>query len=106
MNYRAIAPGGLLALGLLLMACPTGYAQERAYGPMTQGQRGQQEAQRHMDRGMAQRDMRGMGDAERGRMSPEERRQLRRDIQDAGREIYPPAYQGQGRGEQRRGGRK
>lgn len=24
------------------------------------------------------------------RMSPEERRQLRRDIRDAGREIYPP----------------
>jgi hypothetical protein len=35
-----------------------------------------------------QRDMRAPGEPERGRMSPDERRQLRRDIQDAGREIY------------------
>jgi hypothetical protein len=35
-----------------------------------------------------QRDMRPPGEPDRGRMSPDERRQLRRDIQDAGRDIY------------------
>jgi hypothetical protein len=35
-----------------------------------------------------QRDTRPPGETERGRMSPDERRQLRRDIQDAGRDIY------------------
>jgi hypothetical protein len=38
-----------------------------------------------------QRDMRPPGEAERGRMSPDERRQLRRDIQNAGRDIYRQA---------------
>jgi len=31
------------------------------------------------------------GEAPPPRMSPEERKQLRRDVKDAGREIYPPA---------------
>lgn len=36
------------------------------------------------------RDQRPPGDSPRGqRLSPEERRQLRRDIHDAGRDIYP-----------------
>ena len=46
---------------------------------------------------MPQRDMRGMrgvGAGDPGRMSPDERRQLRRDIQDAGKDIYRPVRQG------------
>ena len=103
MKLRAIASGGLLALSAMLMASAATYAQERIFGPVPQDQRGQQDAQQRAERGMPPRDMR---DAERGRMNPEERRQLRRDIQDAGREIYRPAHQGQRRGEQRREGRR
>ncbi len=39
-------------------------------------------------REMPRREMRPAPDTNRGRMSPDERRQLRRDIQDAGRDIY------------------
>ena len=49
--------------------------------------------QRETERRMPQRELRGADEGERGRMSPEERRQLRRDIQDAGRDIYRPAQQ-------------
>lgn len=38
---------------------------------------------------------RGSGETER-RMSADERRQLRRDIQDAGKDIYRPVRQGRG----------
>jgi len=34
------------------------------------------------------RDVRGSGEADRNRMSPDERQQLRRDIQGAGKDIY------------------
>jgi len=44
--------------------------------------------QREADRPAPQRETRAPGAADRGRMSPDERRQLRRDIQDAGRDIY------------------
>ncbi len=36
---------------------------------------------------------RGEGATDRGRMSADERRQLRRDIQDAGKDIYRPVRQ-------------
>lgn len=44
--------------------------------------------QREADRFGPQRETRAPGEADRGRMSPDERRQLRRDIQDAGRDLY------------------
>jgi hypothetical protein len=44
--------------------------------------------QREADRPAPQRDTRAPGEADRGRMSADERRQLRRDIQDAGKDIY------------------
>ena len=59
---------------------------------------------RGADRPMPQRDMRGSDETDRGRMSTDERRQLRRDIQDAGKDIYRPAPQGRGDG--RRSGRR
>jgi hypothetical protein len=48
------------------------------------------------DRGADHREMRGPGEMPHGqRMSPDERRQLRRDINDAGRDLYrePPGRQ-------------
>jgi hypothetical protein len=55
-----------------------------------------------------QRDMRPPGEPDRGRMSPDERRQLRRDIQDAGRDIYHRDQQAPRRDQQapRRSGRR
>ena len=52
--------------------------------------------EREAEKSAPRREMRGPGDAERGRMNPEERRQLRRDIQDAGKDIYRPAPQKRG----------
>jgi hypothetical protein len=64
--------------------------------------------QREADRPAPQRDARAPGEADRGRMSPDERRQLRRDIQDAGRDIYHRDQQAPRRNQQapRRSGRR
>jgi hypothetical protein len=58
------------------------------FRPFTQNQPSWFGPRREADRPAPQRDMRAPDDANRGRMSPDERRQLRRDIQDAGRDIY------------------
>jgi hypothetical protein len=47
------------------------------------------------------RDLRGSGEADRNRMSPDERQQLRRDIQGAGKDIYHRDRQTSG-GQQRK----
>ncbi len=52
-------------------------------------------------REMSQRELRQAPDMNRGRMSPDERRQLRRDIQDAGRDIYQRDRQAPRRGQRR-----
>jgi hypothetical protein len=49
--------------------------------------------ERETERSAPGRETRGGGEAERSRMNPDERRQLRRDIQDAGRDIYRQAPQ-------------
>jgi hypothetical protein len=63
---------------------------ERGSGfrPFAQAQPSRPEPRREVARPVPQRDLRGSGDADRGRMNPDERRQLRRDIQDAGKDIY------------------
>jgi len=83
----------LLALTLALAAPPSFAARgEREAGPAADGQqqiwlRNQRDSGRYVD----QREVRGDQSAARAqRLSPEERRQLRRDIRDAGRELYPP----------------
>jgi len=89
----------VLGLGLLVAAAaipaaaaPFGYGGN--FRPYMQNQRSWPGPQREADRRTPQRemppqrDMRVPGEADRGRMSPDERRQLRRDIQDAGRDIY------------------
>ena len=64
------------------------FEQEMRFRPFVQAQRPRPEPQRAAARPEPQRDLRGLGEADRGRMSPDERRQLRRDIQDAGKDIY------------------
>jgi hypothetical protein len=80
------------------------FGQEMRFRPLIQAQRPQPEPQRDAARPVPQRDPRAPGEADRGRMNPDERRQLRRDIQDAGKAIYHPAQQGRGDG--RRSGRR
>jgi hypothetical protein len=91
-------------------ALPAGaFAQGMGFRLPAQDQRSQPAPQRGAEPPMPQRDMRGMGDGDgergHGRMSPEQRRQLRQDIQDAGKDIYRAPREGRG-GEQRRSGRR
>jgi hypothetical protein len=58
--------------------------------------------QRGADRFAPSREARAPGEADRGRMSEDERRQLRRDIQDAGKDIYQRDRPAPPRREQRR----
>lgn len=89
------------------MAIPAGagaFGQEMGIRPLVRDQRSRPEPQRAAEQPRPQRDTHGADTTERGRMNPEERRQLRRDIQDAGKDIYRPARQGQG--DSRRSGRR
>jgi hypothetical protein len=89
----------VLLLPLAALAVPPALAQSWPGAPPGVPQRGELSRQVPPpgtplvpDRG-EYRDVRNPGDMPRGdRMSPDERRQLRRDINDAGRELYrePP----------------
>lgn len=78
-----------LALALVLTAFDAS-ARDIRWLREEQGNAGR-EQQRPMPEPWQQRQQAGPGEERRPeqRMSPEERRQLRRDIRDAGREIYP-----------------
>jgi hypothetical protein len=82
---------GLIAGGVPIAATAGPFERGMGWAPSVQDQRSRPGPQREAERPAPQRDMRVPGDADRGRMNPDERRQLRRDIQDAGREIYRPA---------------
>lgn len=94
----------LLVLGWGLMAAlaamPAAAAPFDSGGdvrPFMQNRPSRPDPRREVERpAPQQRDAHPPGEADRARMSPEERRQLRRDIQDAGRDIYRPARQGRG----------
>jgi len=58
------------------------------FRPFVQDQRPRPEPQRAAERSAPQRETRAPGETDRGRMNPDERRQLRRDIQDAGKDLY------------------
>jgi hypothetical protein len=103
-KFLTIISCGLIAAGIAYPAGAGAFGQEMGFRPLAQDQRPRPEQQRGADQPMPQRDMRGTDANERRRMNPEERRQLRRDIQDAGKDIYRPARQE--RGEQRRSGRR
>jgi hypothetical protein len=98
----AVFCGGLIAAALAGPAAAGPFEREMAFRLFVQDRRPWPEPQRdaarlppqrdwsapQRDWPTPQRDWRAPGDADRGRMSPDERRQLRRDIQDAGRDIY------------------
>jgi len=69
------------------------------FRPYAQQQRPRPEPQRDADRRQPQ-PQRDAGQNERGRLSPEERQKLRRDIHDAGKDLY----RGQGPGQRQRRG--
>lgn len=65
------------------------YGRGPGFRPFAQVQQSPRpEPQREAARPEPQRDTRAPSESDRGRMSPDERRQLRRDIQDAGKDIY------------------
>lgn len=69
--------------------------------PPGKEQRSRSGTQRGAEKSVPQRETRPQGAADRGRMNQDERRQLRRDIQDAGKDIYQRERQSPGN-EQRR----
>jgi hypothetical protein len=78
----------LIAAAIATPAAADPFERGTGFRPFVQDQRPRPEPQRDADRPPPPRDTRAPGEAERGRMSPDERRQLRRDIQDAGKDIY------------------
>lgn len=97
MKFLNIVFCGLVAAGVANPAGAGPFGQETGFRLSVQDQRsppdpqrGAQQPMQQRDTGppMPQRDMRGADANDRGRMSSDERRQLRRDIQDAGRDIY------------------
>ena len=60
----------------------------RQNAPQRQQQQQQPNQQREEQQRPSRRDEGNAGEQQRQRLSPEERRQLRRDIHDAGRDIY------------------
>lgn len=91
MKFLTIVSCGLVAAGIANPAGAGPFGREMGFRPLVQDQRPRPDPQRGADRPMPQRDMRGTDENNRGRMSPDERRQLRRDIQDAGKDIYRPS---------------
>ncbi len=92
---------GILCLGLIAAVSANPAAAdpfERGMGlrPMVQDKRPRPEPKRaaerpapqRVEKPAPQRETPAPGEADRGRMSPDERRQLRRDIEDAGKDIY------------------
>ena len=105
MKILTIIIGVLVAAGIANPAGAGPFGQEMGFrlsvqdqGSRPDPQRGAQQSmpQRDMAQPAPQRDMRGTEANDRGRMSSDERRQLRRDIQDAGRDIYRAPRQGNG----------
>ena len=88
MKFSTIVCCGLIAAGSAGPALAAPFERGMGFRPMVQEQRPRPAPQRGADRVMPQRDMRGADRNDRGRMSPEERRQLRQDVQDAGKDIY------------------
>jgi hypothetical protein len=88
----------ILCLGLIA-ACGAGPALAARQGDyvgfsrLFQQRSAVSDREGEQERAAPGRETRGAGETERSRMNPDERRQLRRDIQDAGRDIYRPVPQ-------------
>ena len=103
MRLHQVKLGGALALAVgLVLALPASaagpFGRDMQFRPFAQQQqqRPPRDFQRDADRRTPQRDN---TQNDRGTLSPEDRRQLRRDINDAGRDIYRGPAQGQGQGQ-------
>lgn len=105
MKFSTIVCCGLIAAGSALPAVAGPFERGMGFRSLVQDQRPRSGREREAEKSAPRREMRGTGEAERGRMNPEERRQLRRDIQDAGKDIYRPAREGRG-DDPRRSGRR
>lgn len=90
MKFLTILCCGLIAAGGATPALAAPNGEGMGFSPRAQGQRTAPGREREPDKSAPRRER---GDADRGRMNPEERRQLRRDIRDAVRDIYRPAPQ-------------
>ena len=88
MKFLPVFCVGLIAAASATPAAADPFERGLWFRPLVQDQRPRPEPQRDADRPAPQRETRAPGEADRGRMSPDERRQLRRDIQDAGKDIY------------------
>jgi hypothetical protein len=99
---------GLMAAAAAIPAAAAPFDSGASFRPFMQNQPPPPGPQREADRPAPQRETRAPGEMDRGRMSPDERRQLRRDIQDAGRDIYHRDQQAPRRVQQapRRSGRR
>ena len=106
MEFLLVLGWGLMAAVAAMPATAAPFDSGSDFRPFMQNQPSRPDPRREAERPAPQRDTRAPapGEADRARMSPEERRQLRRDIQDAGRDIYRPARQG--RGDPRGSGRR
>jgi hypothetical protein len=89
---KRMISGGIAAVLAVALAMPLAFATTAAGRDVREKNpkgSSQNQQQTRKPRPYAQRQ--GSGDEQRPqRLSPEERRQLRRDIKDAGSEIYPP----------------
>lgn len=87
-DSRVVVKGGATVLMMLTLVFPmaSAYAKDIRWLREEQGSQNREQPRRPQEQ---KQDAEAERRQER-RMSPEERRQLRRDIRDAGREIYPP----------------
>lgn len=88
MKFQPMLCLGLFAVAGVNAAAADPFERGMGFRPLVQDQRPRPEPPREADRPAPQRETRAPGEADRGRMSPDERRRLRRDIQDAGKDIY------------------
>ena len=93
-SLLALCCCGLIAAGGAYPAAAGAFERGMGLGPMVQDQRPRPGRQREAEKAAPRRESRAPGEADRGRMSPEDRRQLRRDIQDAGKDLYRREHQG------------
>ncbi len=88
MNVFLVLGCGLLVASAAIPSAAAPFDSGADIRPFMQNQPSRPSPQREADPPAPQRETRAPGEADRVRMSPDERRQLRRDIQDAGKDIY------------------
>ena len=82
-------PWKCIVVTAALLATVSAYAQQQEQPPIPQRHGGREREAPPQRPDQPPQDMQRQEFQQPGRMSPEERRQLRRDINEAGRELYP-----------------